>query len=131
MNLRALILPIIIATAPFGIAVAQEFDAQSFVDDLNEALESQGIVGVTVTQEGGGPTFYSGTIAASSQMDALSKAIDAIAGAGDMLADRFCDNDMRPAEFTLSVSANFSFVIGVDTGTQVMWDIDKLCERRG
>lgn len=47
------------------------------------------------------------------------------------LAERLCDSAGRPSEISMYLNAEFKFIIGGETGTEVTWNFDEVCSRLG
>lgn len=59
----------------------------------------------------------------------IGRAIDTISGAGDYIAQELCARDARPTELVLNLTASFELVFNLETGSQVTWDLEIVCDR--
>jgi hypothetical protein len=59
----------------------------------------------------------------------IGRAIDTISGAGDYIAQELCARNARPTELVLNLTASFELVFNLETGSQVTWDLEIVCDR--
>lgn len=59
----------------------------------------------------------------------IARAIDTISGAGDYIAQELCPANSRPTELVLNLTAAFELVFNLETGSQVTWDLEVVCDR--
>lgn len=61
----------------------------------------------------------------------IQKAVDTIINATDYIADRLCAQSSRPTKLILHLTAGFNLVFSGETGSQVEWDLEIVCDRFG
>lgn len=98
-------------------AFTAEFNPDAFEQELNAALAAGGQPGVTVSVFANAPT------------DDIRRAVDAIAGATDYIAESLCSRPSRPTKLVLHLTAGFDLVFSGETGSQVEWDLEIVCSR--
>ena len=59
----------------------------------------------------------------------IEKAVETIANATDYIANRLCGQRYRPTKLVLHLTAGFNLVFSGETGSQVEWDLEIVCER--
>lgn len=100
-----------------------------FIGRLNQTLVTEGLSDVTVSGTGSGEKHA--TMSASDTEDDIQQSLRVIGRVGEMIANSQCAQDGRPSSITYSLTASFHIVVGVETGTEVTWELDGLCERMG
>lgn len=63
--------------------------------------------------------------------DPLVGLSDVVQQATAFLAQRLCNSSGRPSEISMYLNAEFKFIIGGETGTEVTWNFDEVCGRLG
>lgn len=116
------------ALTPLGAQAQSAAHDPEFVARLNQALIDEGLSEVVASHNPGTEIYASATDEAETEIEQSTRAIRRV---GTILADSFCGSPGRPSTVTYSISASFQVVVGVETGTEVTWDIDKVCERLG
>lgn len=143
---------VLLALLPCG-ALAQDegFDGDAFAAEMNEALKQRGLVGVTVSPsvhfDAGSSTDTMGSASAGwGDMSAttatgsdepsteppsedIGEAVDTVVGASNFIAGRLCPNPYRPTKLILHLTAGFNLVFTGETGSQVEWDLEVICNR--
>ncbi|MEM0976219.1 MAG: hypothetical protein AAGJ34_01660 [Pseudomonadota bacterium] len=59
----------------------------------------------------------------------IARALRTITDASDYIAAQLCPMRSRPSELVLNLSAGFELVFDVQTGSQVTWNLEEVCER--
>jgi hypothetical protein len=107
----------IFASAAYAQSTA-EFDGDSFADELNAALSDEGVTGATVA-----------TASIDAPTGDIGRAVETIADATDYIAERLCSRRSRPTKLVLHLTAGFNLVFSGETGSQVEWDLEIVCNR--
>ena len=59
----------------------------------------------------------------------IQKAVDTISRATDYIASELCSKPSRPTKLVLNLTAGFRLALTVETGSQVEWDLEIVCNR--
>lgn len=94
------------------------FDATKFAAELNATLDSKGLDGVSVA-----------TTSAVAPTEDIGRAVDTVVNATDYIAEQLCSKKSRPTKLTLHLTAGFNLVFSGETGSQVEWDLEIVCNR--
>lgn len=119
---------IILATTALVLAPAQTlaqetmkagpFDEKAFELMLNKELGSKAD-GVTVQR----------SAAFASVTSDIKKAVGVIVETTDYIAEALCSKRSRPTKITLHLTAGFELVFSGETGSEVEWDMETVCDR--
>ncbi|VVT04764.1 hypothetical protein [Rhizobium sp. EC-SD404] len=121
---------IILITAvawPMSLSAQDALHHEDFIHHLNETLAAEGLTEVTVSEPD--PSETDAAFASADTEDDIQRSLNVIGRVGEMIAEDQCAEQGRPSSITYSLSASFQILVGVETGTEVTWELDGLCER--
>lgn len=76
-----------------------------------------------------------GTVASAPSMDQIFEPLvglsEVVQQATMYLADQLCQAQGRPSEMSMYLTAEFKFIVGGETGTEITWNFDEICTRLG